>query len=138
MLCNQNQEYGICKRKNILVVGATGGIGSRTAKMLAANGANVFLAGRNTEKLLVVAAELGLSNEKYFSVDISNPEMVEELKNRYFSVYPTFDILVNAAGIGIIKSIESLTGSDFLQTLNYNLYGPFLLVKTFLPAMKEL
>ncbi len=126
------------KGKNILVVGATGGIGSRTANLLAGSGANVFLAGRNTEKLLVVAAELGLSDDKYFAVDISNPEMVEELKNKYFSVYPTLDILINAAGIGIIKPIESLTEAEFLQTLNYNLYGPFLLVKTFLPAMKEI
>jgi len=125
------------KGKNILIVGATGGIGSRTAKLLAGSGANIFLAGRNPEKLQAIAAEMGLPAEKYLSVDISNPEDMATLRDKFFAVFPSIDILVNAAGIGIIKPMESLRETDFLRTLNYNLYGPFLLVKTFLPAMKE-
>ena len=125
------------KEKNILISGATGGIGSRTAKLLAASGANIFLAARNREKLSAIATELGLSDDKYCVVDISDPAMVAELKDRYFSVLPSLDILVNASGIGIIKPIESLTETEFLQTLYTNLYGPFLLLKSFLPAMKE-
>ncbi|HQV84569.1 MAG TPA: SDR family oxidoreductase [Chitinophagaceae bacterium] len=125
------------KGKNILVVGATGGIGSKTAKLLAGSGANIFLAGRNAEKLDLVAKEIGISAEKTFAVDISIPEQITALKENYFSVFPNLDILVNAAGIGIIKPVESLSGDEFLRTLNYNLYGPFLLVKAFLPAMKE-
>ncbi|MBK9380163.1 MAG: SDR family oxidoreductase [Chitinophagaceae bacterium] len=125
------------KGKNILVVGATGGIGSKTAKLLAGSGANIFLASRNAEKLDLVAKEIGISAEKTFAVDISIPEQITALKENYFSVFPNLDILVNAAGIGIIKPVESLSGDEFLRTLNYNLYGPFLLVKAFLPAMKE-
>lgn len=125
------------KGKNILVVGATGGIGSKTAKLLAGSGANIFLAGRNAEKLDIVAKEIGISADKTFALDISIPEQVTTLKENYFSVFPNLDILVNAAGIGIIKPVESLSGDEFLRTLNYNLYGPFLLVKAFLPAMKE-
>lgn len=125
------------KGKNILVVGATGGIGSKTAKLLAGSGANIFLAGRNAEKLDIVAKESGIPVEKTFALDISIPEQVNTLKENYFSVFPNLDILVNAAGIGIIKPVENLSGDEFLRTLNYNLYGPFLLVKAFLPAMKE-
>jgi short-subunit dehydrogenase len=125
------------KGKNILVVGATGGIGSSVAKQLAASGANIFLAGRNAEKLAAVATDLKVPPEKTFSVDISVPEQVMELKESFFKVYSTIDILINAAGVGIIKPMETLTEADFLRSLNYNLYGPFLLVKVFLPAMKE-
>jgi len=125
------------KGKNILVVGATGGIGSKTAKLLAGSGANIFLAGRNAEKLDIVAKEIGISADKTFALDISIPEQITALKENYFSVFPNLDILVNAAGIGIIKPVENLSGDEFLRTLNYNLYGPFLLVKAFLPAMKE-
>ena len=39
------------KNKNVLIVGATGGIGSKVAKLLSGSGANLFLAGRNSEKL---------------------------------------------------------------------------------------
>ncbi|MEL6845646.1 MAG: SDR family oxidoreductase, partial [Bacteroidota bacterium] len=46
------------------------------------------------------------------------------------------DVLINAAGIGIIKSVEQLSLEEFQRSLNVNLTGPFLLLKYFLPAMK--
>lgn len=125
------------KGKNILIIGATGSIGSRTAKLLATAGANIFIAGRNTEKLAQLATELKISGDKIAVLDISKPEEVMALKEKFFSVYSTIDILINAAGTGIIKNIDLLSEAEFLRTLNYNLYGPFLLVKTFLPNMKE-
>lgn len=124
--------------KNILVVGATGGIGSRVTKLLVGSGAKLFLAGRNPEKLQQVARENNIPDERIFALDISQPDAVNELKEKYFQQLASIDILVNAAGIGIIKSMDTLTEVDFLKTLNYNLYAPFLLVKAFLPAMKEL
>ena len=125
------------KGKNILIIGATGSIGSRTANLLATAGANIFIAGRNTEKLAELATELKISGDKIAVLDISKREEVMALKEKFFSVYSTIDILINAAGTGIIKNIDLLSEAEFLRTLNYNLYGPFLLVKTFLPIMKE-
>ena len=125
------------KDKNILVIGATGGIGSRTVKLLADSGANLFLTGRNREKLQAVAASCHVSPERYFALDISQASSVNELKEKYFQQFPNIDILINAAGIGIIKSMDTLDETDFLRTLNANLVAPFLLMKAFLPAMKE-
>lgn len=127
----------LVKGKNILIVGATGGIGSKTARLLSSSGANLFIAARNKEKLTALGADINLSPDKIFALDISKPEEVKLLKEQFFSQYPTIDVLVNAAGVGIIKSTDELTELEFLQTLNYNLYGPFLLVKAFLPKMKE-
>ncbi|MEO6668064.1 MAG: SDR family oxidoreductase [Ferruginibacter sp.] len=124
--------------KNILVVGATGGIGSATVKLLAGSGASLFLTGRNESKLRATAQSCGVPIDQTFVLDISEPQGVAQLKEKYFSQLPTIDILINAAGIGIIKTMDTLTETDFLRSLNYNLYAPFLLVKTFLPAMKEL
>ena len=123
--------------KNVLVIGATGGIGSKLAKLLAGSGAKLFLAGRNVDKLELVAKNAGVPAERTFALDFSQPDAVNELKEKYFQQLASIDILVNAAGIGIIKSMDTLTEVDFLKTLNYNLYAPFLLVKAFLPAMKE-
>ena len=126
------------KGKNVLLIGATGGIGSKTAKLLAGSGASLFLTGRNEAKLLEVAKDCAVPTERTFVLDISKTEAVNELKDYYFKQLPTIDILVNAAGIGIIKTMDTLDETDFLRSLNYNLYAPFLLVKAFLPAMKEL
>ena len=125
------------KGKNILIAGATGSIVSHTAKLLAGSGANLFLAGRNAEKLMSVAASANVPVERIFALDASQPEQVNTLKEKFFAQMPSIDVLVNAAGIGIIKPMDTLTETDFLRSLNYNLYAPFLLLKSFLPAMKE-
>ncbi len=124
--------------KNILLVGATGGIGSELAKLLAGSGARLFLTGRNAEKLALVASGCGVPNERTFTMDISQPFAVNEMKEKYFEQMASIDILINTAGIGIIKSMETLSEEDFMKSLHYNLYGPFLLIKAFLPTMKEI
>ena len=126
------------KGKYGLITGAGGGIGSKVAKLLAGSGANLFLAGRSIEKLQATANTCGIPEENIFALDLSQPASVNELKEKYFQQFATIDILVNAAGIGIIKPVESLSETDFLRSLNYNLYAPFLLVKAFLPSMKEI
>ena len=105
--------------------------------MLTTSGANLFLAGRNEAKLKDVAQLNGIAAERTFVLDISKPESVTLLKEKYFEQFSSVDILVNAAGVGIIKTMDTLSETDFMQTINDNLYGPFLLVKAFLPAMKE-
>lgn len=124
------------KGKQVLLVGATGGIGSATARLLSDSGALVFLAGRNKNKLAEVAAACNIPQSNTLALDISKPEAIDELKTAYFTQMNTIDILINTAGTGIIKSMDSLSNEDFLRSLHDNLYGPFLLVKAFLPAMK--
>jgi short-subunit dehydrogenase len=125
------------KNKNILITGATGGIGSKTLQLLSSSGANIFITARNAEKLQALSMQYNIAAERAFAGDLSKPEDITALKEKFFSQFETIDIIINAAGIGIIKSMEELSETDFLRSLNYNLYAPFLLVKAFLPKMKE-
>ena len=61
----------ILKGKNILLVGATRGIGSGTVKLLTGRGASLFLTGRNETKLHEVAHVCGVAANKTFVLDIS-------------------------------------------------------------------
>jgi len=97
-----------------------------------------FSAARNEAKLKQVAADCNVNEERTFVLDISQPAAVSELKEKYFQQLPTIDILVNAAGIGIIKPMDTLDETDFLRSLNYNLYAPFLLVKAFLACYERI
>jgi short-subunit dehydrogenase len=56
------------KDKNILVIGATGGIGRRAAKLLAGSGAKLFLTGRNKYRLQEVASAVERLN--YWPVEV--------------------------------------------------------------------
>jgi len=125
------------KGKNILVVGATGGVGSRAAKLLAGGGATVFITGRNTIKLQEVGAGINIPLDHQFTMDISSATDVEQTTNAIHAMIPAVDIVVIASGIGIIKTMDALTAEEFIQTIHTNLVGPFLLIKALLPKMKE-
>lgn len=124
-------------QKNILVAGATGGIGEATARLLAQSGAHVFLAGRNEDKLQALAESLRIPAERVFSIDMADPASIIRMGEAIHAQIPQLDILVNATGIGIIKPLESLSMEEFRLSLQVNLEGSFMLVKTFLPAMKK-
>jgi NAD(P)-dependent dehydrogenase (short-subunit alcohol dehydrogenase family) len=123
--------------KRVVVAGASGGIGGHLSKLLRQSGAEVFMTGRNAEKLAAAAANAGVQDDHCFVADVSIEAEMALLGNRVAQVMGTPDILVNAAGVGIIKPIDNLTLEDFNRSLQTNLVGAFLLVKTFLPAMKE-
>ena len=123
--------------KKVVVAGATGGIGSSLVKLLVQSGAEVFITGRNNEKLSNIAAAHGIPASHLLAIDISNGAQMELLAGTVLSQLGTPDILINLAGIGIIKPMEQLSLDDFSQSIQTNLVGAFLFVKSFLPAMKE-
>lgn len=125
------------QNKNSLIIGATGGIGMETAKLLKTSGANVFVTSRDAQKLSKLCSELGIPADRAFVMDITKPSEVEMVAEKIHAQVGQLDILVNTAGIGIIKPIESLTYEDFSQTLDVNLKGTFYLLKSFLPPMKK-
>lgn len=123
--------------KRIVVAGASGGIGSHLSKLLKQSGAEVFMTGRNMDKLAVAAASAGVPESHMAVADISDEADMAALGERIAQVLGVPDMLVNAAGIGIIKPVDQLSLEDFNRSLQVNLVGTFLFVKTFLPAMKE-
>jgi short-subunit dehydrogenase len=125
------------KGKKVLLVGATGGIGRKTAALLRQSGAELFLTGRDAGKLNELAQELSIPNAQTAVTDLTDPSSVEALLQSYQSVFTTIDVLVNASGIGIIKPLEQLSEEDFSRTLEVNLTAPFRLMKSFLPLMKQ-
>ncbi|MFK7971024.1 MAG: SDR family oxidoreductase [Bacteroidia bacterium] len=124
------------QNKNILLVGATGGIGQETAKLLKQSHANLHIAGRNQAKLEELASSLGLPDNQVHQLDISDENGVAQTAETIHAQIPALDMLINVAGVGIVKPFESLTADDFRRTMDANLLGPFLLLKHFLPNMK--
>jgi short-subunit dehydrogenase len=122
--------------KNVLIVGASGGIGSATAKLLKQSGATLYLAARNKAKLEELGLALSLPADQLFCMDIKNFEEVKKVADTIHAKIPSIDILINASGVGIIKPMESLTEQDFMESLQVNLIGAFYLMKAFLEPMK--
>ncbi|MBL0881884.1 MAG: SDR family oxidoreductase [Chitinophagaceae bacterium] len=124
------------KGKKVLLIGASGGIGMRLAKLLTGSGAIVFITARNQEKLVAAGGEAGIPGSRQFLMDLTNEKDVFDTILAIQQDGPV-DILINAAGIGVIKSMDTLTTEDFTKTLQVNLIGSFWVTKAVLPAMKE-
>jgi NADP-dependent 3-hydroxy acid dehydrogenase YdfG len=123
------------KGKKVLLVGATGGIGNATARLLAGSQAQLFLTGREGEKLQQLRQQF--PEATVFPLDITKADEVDALGKAYAAAMGVPDIIINAAGLGIIKPIEQLSNEEFMLSLQTNLAGTFYLLKTFLPGMKE-
>lgn len=113
---------------NILVTGASRGIGKTIAKSLQSYG-NVYVTARNEEKL----KEFG--NEMYFVCDLSKEE--DLLKLGDLIQEKKIDILVNNAGEYTYCGIEDTEISKLNEMLSINLKAPIYLMHSAIPHMKK-
>jgi NADP-dependent 3-hydroxy acid dehydrogenase YdfG len=122
--------------RTAVVTGASRGIGAAIAAALAAEGARVVMLARNEAKLKERSASLKGSIP--IACDVTKPESVEKAARRIATeLKGAPDILVNNAGIFGVSPIEETSADFFIETINTNLVGPFLFVRSFLADMKK-
>jgi NADP-dependent 3-hydroxy acid dehydrogenase YdfG len=127
----------LLQHKSVLIVGASGGIGSEAARLIHGSKARVFLAARRRHLLEELAQSLGIPDSQVIEMDVTNPHSVEAAAQQIHGQVTQLDVVVNASGIGIIKPLEQLSYEDFDRSIDVNLKGSFYLFKAFLPPMKE-
>ena len=132
-------EYPSLKNKNVIVTGATSGIGFATTISFAKYGANVVATGRNEimgDKLMTKINELG-SKGKFIKADIRFREDMDMLIQESLEFLDNIDILVNNAGIEMYKNIIEASLDELENLYKVNLYAPFYLMKKIIPYMLE-
>jgi len=122
-----------------VITGASGGIGSATARALAARGMSICLTGRDEGRLQAVAAEIRTQAPQVFihRADLSTDEGIRGFVAHVGTNIPRIDVLVQAAGTIRLGTIESAAWEDLDEQYRVNLRAPFLLTKAFLPRLKE-
>ncbi|MEG5064550.1 SDR family oxidoreductase [Microcoleus sp. B3-A4] len=123
--------------KVVVVVGATGGIGSAVARKLADAGARLVLAARDSSKLDALASELPATEVLCVPTDITDLSQVETLMHKAAAHFGQIDALVNAAGAGILKQWNKLEPADLDAMLDLNLKGSFYTSQAAANVMKE-
>lgn len=112
----------------ILITGASGGIGSATARLLHERGFRLVLAGRNEVALQAIGEEL---NVPWFTADLTREDDVTAL----FSSAGPVQGIVHAVGSMLLKPAHITTVEEFRATLDTNLVSAFLMVKHGAKAM---
>ncbi|MBD2692457.1 SDR family oxidoreductase [Anabaena catenula] len=110
--------------KVVVIVGATGGIGSALTRKLAPTGATLVLAARDAVNLATLANELS-GEVLTVPTDITQPQQVKALIQATIAQFGQIDVLVNAAGAGILKPYNSIEPADLDRMLDLNLKGSF-------------
>jgi NADP-dependent 3-hydroxy acid dehydrogenase YdfG len=125
------------QNKVVVIVGATGGIGSAVAHKLASSGATLVLAARDSSRLDALAGELSTTKVLSVPTDITDLSQVETLMQKAVGHFGQIDALVNAAGAGILKQWNKLEPADLDAMLDLNLKGSFYTCQAAANVMKE-
>ena len=116
------------KNKNIIVTGATGGIGNSIVEQLYKNGANILATGTRAEKLEELKSKF--DNIKILKFDISQHEKIEEFINNATSeLGGSLDCMINNAGITKDNLAIRMSLEEWTKVINVNLTSTFLMCK---------
>jgi len=121
--------FDTLKNKKILVVGATGGLGSAIARFLSTKGAALFVSGRNQEALSVIAQDLGVDS---LALNLNNASARVSLVDTVGAL----DGVVYAAGVSPVAPVRYLKDAEITTCLDLNTMVPLLLVRDLLKQKK--
>ena len=116
------------KDKNIIVTGASGGIGNSIVEKFYENGANILATGTRIEKLEELKKKF--SNIKIIKFDISQHEKIEEfINNATEELGGSLDCIVNNAGITKDNLTIRMSLEEWSKVIDINLTSTFLMCK---------
>lgn len=124
----------------VIVTGASSGIGAETARLFAANGYSVVVAGgANKEGVDGVVTEITSSGGKAvgFVGDLSDPATVKDLFTLAIDTYGSVDVLINNAGRAPRKDFMELTKEDWVRDLHNNLLPTVLCSQEYARVTKK-
>ena len=119
--------------KNIIITGASRGIGRDTALQLAKDGHRVLALSRNEAALKVLQEEAG-DNLHYLAYDITSPDARPLLE--IIEPWGTVDVLINNAGYLLNKPFHETTGTDWENVMGVNFHGPVHLLQMLRPFLQ--
>ncbi|HTX04156.1 MAG TPA: SDR family NAD(P)-dependent oxidoreductase [Candidatus Acidoferrales bacterium] len=119
--------------KTAFVTGGSSGIGAHLAGVLAAAGANVVVAARREQELATVVAAIEKRGGKAFAVrmDVTDSQSIERGFLAAEREVGVANVLLNNAGISVVKPALDVTVEDWDGVISTNLRGPFLVARAF-------
>jgi len=126
--------------KVILITGGTKGIGYGVAEALIKEGARVAITGRSGDAANLAADNLNKlkpGSSLGISADVRNEKDQQRVIDQVAKKWGKLDVLIANAGVGFFSSIETLTIEQWRETIDTNLTGVFLSIKSAFPLLKE-
>ncbi len=125
--------------QNVIITGASEGIGKATAVRLANEGANLTINARNPEQLDQIVSQLTLVNPNIIAVagDITSQQTVDQLASTSRDTFGLTTILINNVGGGSMPcQLEDIDDEQWVSNLNTNLTTSFRMCRAVVQDMK--
>lgn len=122
------------KQRVVLITGASSGIGLATAHLLAGACSQLFLVGRNLERLQAVAADLRATP---LLADLADPRQVQAMVQAVRNRADRLDVLVNCAGQLAVGPAEELGLEAAERLMRVNFLGTIAVVHACLPLLRQ-
>ncbi|MCQ6273787.1 SDR family oxidoreductase [Bacillus sp. V3B] len=126
--------------KNVVITGASSGVGLSIATLCAERGANVVLLARRIDVLEEVQKDL---QERFsvsifvYKLDVSNTDEVKTVFSKMMHELGTIDVLVNNAGYGVFHAAHEASIEDVKGMFDVNVIGLIACTSMVLPLMRE-
>jgi short-subunit dehydrogenase len=122
---------------NVLVTGASSGIGAALAIALAERGATVGVVGRRADRLGEVLGRCQASAplSRMWVGDLGDLEWAEQLTAEAWEQFGNLDVLVNNAAIPKVRAVTALTPAEVEHTMAVNFFSPVRMTLVALPRM---
>jgi len=121
--------------KVVLIAGGAGGIGSEAARDLAAHGARIALADIDATRMDAIVAEIATAggDVRGYSVDVTDKEEMKALAEAVAKDFGRIDVLINAAGVMLIRPLTEIDTTEWETTIDLNVKGTLWGIAAVLP-----
>lgn len=127
--------------KNVIITGATGGLGRALSIAYYSAGYNLCLLGRSADKLATLKQDLHrfkLENTvSIYECDLVNNDDIYNACEKIKKDFESIHIIINCAGIFPFGSVEKTTLPDFARCMQINVTAPFFITRSFIGLMKK-
>ena len=120
--------------KNLLITGASSGIGRATVEYFASRGWKVAATMRNPSR----AGDLNnLTGVAIYKLDVTQPHNVMETIHKVWDDMGGIDVIVNNAGYGALGILEGASDDQIIRQMDTNLLGTLRVIRNVLPLMRQ-
>jgi 3-oxoacyl-[acyl-carrier protein] reductase len=131
---NYESEFS---KKNVIITGASSGVGLYSAFYFLNQNANVILACQDEISVIKLLEKYNFKNAYILKVDLEKLGQIKTFINYITEIFTSIDILINCAGIKLDNDILTTHSEDFDYTMNTNLRSVFILIKELRPYFSQ-